>query len=124
MSAELAKLAVGRTAGSPFAAGMVEALRQRIVQLVEREGASPSPGPDDLDCTPANFRLLGAVLKQLGDPDGTGIADFARGVRVGVGVRLPRLPALYPPKRKWRLEEQRGLGHGGSSWRNCGPRVK
>ena len=27
---------------------------------------------------------------------------------MGPGTRMPRLPALYRPKRRWRLEEQRG----------------
>ena len=34
------------------------------------------------------------------------IGDFAQGVRVGPGARLPRQPALYPSKRKWRLPGQ------------------
>ena len=32
---------------------------------------------------------------------------FARGVRVGPGVRLPRLPALYSKKKRWQLPEQK-----------------
>ena len=32
--------------------------------------------------------------------------DFARGVRVGPGARLPRLPTLCARKRKWKLREQ------------------
>ena len=31
---------------------------------------------------------------------------FAEGVRVGPGVWLPRLPALYKAKKKWSLPEQ------------------
>ena len=34
------------------------------------------------------------------------IGDFALGVRVGPGVRLPRLSALYANKRRWKLPEQ------------------
>ena len=34
------------------------------------------------------------------------LGSFASGVRVGPGARLPRLPALYAPKKKWRLAEQ------------------
>ena len=43
---------------------------------------------------------------------------------LGPGVRLPRLPALYPAKRKWRLPEQsnpldhlEGDAGGESAWR-------
>ena len=34
------------------------------------------------------------------------MSSFAEGVRVGVGVKLPRVPAVYTRKRKWRLKEQ------------------
>ena len=35
-----------------------------------------------------------------------GIAEYAQGVRVGPGVRMPRLPTLCRQKRRWRLPEQ------------------
>ena len=35
-----------------------------------------------------------------------GLGDYAQGVRVGPGTRMPRLPALYKPKKKWRLASQ------------------
>ena len=34
------------------------------------------------------------------------MGGFAFGVRVGPGVRIPRLPALYKPKRRWKLQGQ------------------
>ena len=40
-----------------------------------------------------------------GDPE-VHLGDFSLGVRVGPGARLPRLPALYPAKKRWRLTEQ------------------
>ena len=40
-----------------------------------------------------------------GDPE-VAIGSFAGGVRVGPDVRMPRLPALYRPKRRWKLPEQ------------------
>ena len=55
--------------------------------------------------SPLEFRLLAAFLKHTGDPE-KGLADFADGVRVGVGFKLPRVPAVYPRKRQWRLKEQ------------------
>ena len=45
---------------------------------------------------------MGLLLNAAKDPD-VGLGDFAAGVRAGLGARLPRVPALYPPKRKWRL---------------------
>ena len=34
------------------------------------------------------------------------MGGFSLGVRVGPGARLPRLPALYPAKKRWPLTEQ------------------
>ena len=34
------------------------------------------------------------------------LGDAPQGVRVGPGSRMPRLPALYWPKKKWRLASQ------------------
>ena len=45
------------------------------------------------------------LLRAAQDPD-RGIGKFARRVRVGPGARLPRLPALYRPKREWKLPGQ------------------
>ena len=39
------------------------------------------------------------------DPE-SGLGDFSQGLRVGPGTRMPRLPALYRPKRKLRLASQ------------------
>ena len=55
---------------------------------------------------PIDFRFYGSTLQ-----DGRGSRDRsgglrAQGVRVGPGSRMPRLPALYRPKRRWRLASQ------------------
>ena len=56
--------------------------------------------------------------------------QFSQGVRVGPSVRMPRLPALYRPKRKWRAaqsdpsnyqEEEAACLE--SSWRSNDPSV-
>ena len=45
-----------------------------------------------------------------------GQGEYAQGVRVGPGSRLPRLPALYRLLRRWRLAEQAGPLD--DAWRN------
>ena len=35
-----------------------------------------------------------------------GLGEYAQGVKVGPGTRMPRLPALFKPKKKWRLASQ------------------
>ena len=52
-----------------------------------------------------DFRFLDLLLRAARDPE-VALVSFAGGVRVGPGARLPRLPALYKPKTKWRLTDQ------------------
>ena len=54
-----------------------------------------------IDFTP----LLAALLKASEDPEVL-VGSSAVGVRVDPGARLPRLPALYCKKKKWRLAAQ------------------
>ena len=54
---------------------------------------------------PVDFRFLDLLLRAASDLE-VALGSFAGGVRVGPGVRLPRLPALYRLKRKWRLADQ------------------
>ena len=51
-------------------------------------------------------QALEALLGEGGDPDASGMSQFAEGVRLGVTTRLPRTPAVYPRKTRWRLESQ------------------
>ena len=67
--------------------------------FADREG-------DRVENTPF-YRLFGALSHIAGDPDALNIAAFANGVPIGVGGKLPRQPALYRRKRKWRLKEQK-----------------
>ena len=52
-----------------------------------------------------DYRFLELLLSAARDPD-VALGSFAEGVRLGQGVRLPRLPALYKAKKKWSLPEQ------------------
>ena len=70
----------------------------------EREGERPRKHPEE-NRSPLEFRLLDAFLKQTGDPE-RDLSSFAQGVRVGVGVNMPRVPAIYSRKRRWKLREQ------------------
>jgi len=46
------------------------------------------------------------MLSDAQDPDVKGVLDYVHGVRLGVGVRMPRTPAVYPRKRRWALPTQ------------------
>ena len=54
---------------------------------------------------PIDFRYLDLSLQCRIRPR-SGLGDDARGVRVAPGCCLPRLLALYKPKKKWWLAEQ------------------
>ena len=60
---------------------------------------------EDRDDVSIDFRFMQLVLDLAGDPE-VALGSFSPGVRVGPGIRMPRLPALYKPKRRWRLPEQ------------------
>ena len=55
-----------------------------------------------------DFGLLAMAAEFLGDPD----AGFARkcllGVPIGFGIDLQSNPAIWPPKRKWKLDKKAG----------------
>ena len=81
MGSELfAKLACGKGVTCPFGQEL-EKLRESVYVLFERAGEDPRKKSTDRP-SPLEFRLLGAFLSQ------------------------PRVLAVYPRKRKWRLKEQ------------------
>ncbi len=56
---------------------------------------------------PIDVGLLGSALQEAGDPDWQCMEDFEKGVRIGVGVRLPRTPRVFGRKVRWKFEAQR-----------------
>ena len=119
----LMKLALGQVDKCPFDVDSVSELKRQVVETLQRDGIHMSRTSKDRVDVPIDFRFLSALLTAAQGPE-VGLGDFACGVRVGPGVRLPRLPALYPAKRKWRLPEQsnpldhlEGDAGGESAWR-------
>ena len=93
-----AKLACGRVDSCPFCHRLDE-LREEVYVLFEQAGEEPRKKKS----------VLNAFLKHTREPV-KGLADFSGGVRVGVGFNLPRVPAVYPRNKKWRLKEQENPG--------------
>ena len=54
-----------------------------------------------------DFGLLGRMLKAVGDPDWQTMRDCQLGVRIGVGVELPRMSMVYVEKTSWSLPGQK-----------------
>ncbi len=80
-------------------------LVDNVLRALANDECSPYARAEDL-AQPIRIRMLQAILFLGGDPDHRAINHFGRGVRIGVGVKLPRTPAVYARKRRWRLEGQ------------------
>ncbi len=100
--------ASGELKESPFSAHTMKDLLDYMHMQLDADGdeGSSRPHPGDVD-QPIRVRLLQALLRRAGDPDVIGMQRFAVGVPIGVDVRLPRTPAVYPRKARWSLESQK-----------------
>ena len=105
-SALLAKLIEGKWSSegvpddivSGIRAGLREKLGEASLQDFEQGARQDQP---------IEVELLGAFLREIGDPDWQVMQDYRSGVRIGVGVDLPRTPKVFGEKTTWRLTEQR-----------------
>lgn len=70
---------------------------------VRQKGFHPTPTKEDLRQRP-RIRLLQAFLRACGDPDAEALDTYATGVRLGYMQRMPRTPAVFTAKAKWRLK--------------------
>ncbi len=96
-----ARLAEGAIADNPFPGATWDCFTSSFIAAIDDGTGSTTPRAEDLPQR-LRVRLLQAVLRLGGDADVVGMEHFCRGVRIGVGVRLPRTPAVYPRKRRWR----------------------
>ena len=101
----LVELSVGHIKRSPFSEEAIAELKGEVIKLGSSYWLELRRGADDRSNVPIDFRFMQLVLDLAGDSD-VSLGSFAPGVRVGPGTRLPRLPALYKAKRRWRLPEQ------------------
>ena len=92
----------GKGFGVTFPRAMVSTARAEIAGLF---ASTHSPKSDDR-VQEVDVRLLQAHLREAEDPDsGWFLSRLAeRGHRLGVDRRLPRAPAIFERKKKWRLD--------------------
>ena len=95
------KLARGEVKNDPFNAERFDDLVRKAMKIFPGSEARPEDMPQRI-----SIRFLEAALQAAGDQDRSGMRHFCRGVRLGVNRKLPRVPAVYARKRKWRLAEQ------------------
>ena len=101
----LVELAMGKIQSSPFPPAEVAELKQQVIDTAARSGYQIVRRTGDRNDVPIDYRFLDLLLRVAEDPE-VGLGEYAQGVRVGPGARMPRLPALFKPKKKWRLPSQ------------------
>ena len=92
------KLALGRVDSCPFEAESIQALKSETLDILTEHGWKLERDSDDRTGIPIDYRYMNLLLRASEDPE-VGTGDFASGVRVGPGVRLHRIPPLYPRKK-------------------------
>ena len=78
---------------------------QQVIDTAAGSGYEIVRRSEDRPDVPIDYRFLDLLLGVAEDPE-VGLGEYAQGVRVGLGARMPRLPALVKPKKKWRLPSQ------------------
>jgi hypothetical protein len=100
------QLACGQLSSSPFSPDLLTEARGLWFALLERRGLQPAQLRVVPDFQPFLLPALGATMQILGDPDWRILDErhdgFSSGVPVGVHTKMPRVPALYERKVRWR----------------------
>jgi len=99
----LCKLLAGHQSVSPFSPEESAAASNYLRQWCREKGYDPAMEKSDIHDVP-DLRLLQAFLKACGDPDAPSLDAMCRGVQIGYMQNMPRTPAVYNQKTKWRLE--------------------
>ena len=101
----LVDLAMGKVDDSPFPPDEIQRLKENLIDAAARAGIPILRKNGDRVDVPIDYRFLEVLLGASDDPE-VGLGHYAQGIRVGPGTRMPRLPALYKAKKKWRLPSQ------------------
>ena len=103
----LSKLTSGECKESPFFHTAINKMRILLKSRLDQEGYSQAPrmGRHPLR-THMDFVLVVSLLKAARDPDAEVFLQvYATGKTwLGVDEELPRTPAVYPEKRKWKFD--------------------
>mgnify|MGYP003333509867 CR=1 FL=1 len=99
-------IATGKMKDQPFPQGMIERLRENLREVLDRHGFWDGR-PEEGDVEQAfEVRLIQALLIAFQDPDAFFCDWWAVGVWLGsMKRRLPRTPAVFDRKTKWRFQE-------------------
>ena len=98
------KLAAGRFEHPPFPTKHLDELRGWLVDHLDLDKGDLRIASGQA----MHLKLISELLRAFGDPDWKYIADLEEGVDIGVGVVMPRTPAVFEEKVKWSLDEPDG----------------
>ena len=96
-------LACGKVGECPFPLDAIRKGRVAVQRWASERGFPVNDHANDVD-QPVRIRLLQAFLRAAGDPDAPALDAYAQGVRLGVGFRMQRTPAVFEEHQRWRLE--------------------
>ena len=109
------QLATGKLTECPFDAATIDKGRELIFVTLEIAGTK-LPVRERTEHQPFFLAAMEELLRLSGDPDHrvyfTASQSFAKGVRLGVGAKLPRVPAVFERKQKWRTYADENSGTG------------
>ena len=106
------KLACGRCHESPFSDSLITAGRKLLAEAVAEDSSfSVQELLEVQENQPFLLRLIGETLRLMGDPDWrvyfkSNRENFWDGVSVGPGTKMPRTPAVFERKVKFRSYDE------------------
>jgi hypothetical protein len=98
----MCKMACGRVLESPIAKWELEA-KSRLEKLIPRFRTARIKRLGEVH----DLELSVALARHLGDPFQHSVDRYLREVRVGLGHRLPRNPAVWPRKTRWNVKDSK-----------------
>ena len=94
----LVSLAMVKVDKCPFPSDAVAGLKRELIDASTAHEFHLERRSGDRTDAPTDYRFLHVLFQSAGDPE-VGLGKYSQVVRVGPGTRMPRLPALFRPKR-------------------------
>lgn len=94
---------VGKFPEDPWK-GKTDKIKCRLKDFIASRGILFEP-MQDREGQEIDFPLIHALATLCGDPDADAMRVYMTGAPLGVDEELPRTPAVWPPRSKWRLPD-------------------
>ena len=97
------EMLAGKLAGCPFTPLEIARGSAFLTAWTTEQGHPPTPSAKDVEQGP-KIRLIQALMRACRDPGAETMDCYATGVCLGYNQRMPRTPAVFAAKEKWRLK--------------------